>query len=107
MRVSLFCCALLCAASVAWAEPDTTPAATDLEVPVRLLADGKPIDVPVGHAAPYVVDWNRDGKPDLLVGQFGEGKLRIFLNEGTAKEPIFGKFEYFRAEGEDATVPTG
>jgi len=68
---------------------------------------GQPIDVDVGHAAPHVTDWNGDGKPDLLVGQFGEGKLRIFLNEGTRSEPRFTTYAWFRADGEDATVPSG
>ena len=40
---------------------------------MRLEAGGTPIDVSVGHAAPYVLDFDGDGVRDLLVGEFGEG----------------------------------
>ncbi|HYE98675.1 MAG TPA: hypothetical protein VEJ18_07175, partial [Planctomycetota bacterium] len=54
--------------------------AQDLEAPVRLEAEGGPIDTDVGHAAPYMYDIDRDGVRDLLVGQFGQGRLRIYRN---------------------------
>lgn len=79
--------------------------AQELGKPVRLEADGKPIDTEIGHAAPYVVDFDRDGKRDLLVGQFGSGKLKIFKNVGTDKEPRFKEFTWFQAGGADGTVP--
>jgi hypothetical protein len=87
-----------------WAEEGLGP---PLAAPVPLQADGKAISVDVGHAAPCVADWNGDGKPDLLVGQFGSGKLRIYLNEGTRAEPRFGKFTWFQAGGQDGKVPSG
>ncbi len=66
------------------------------------------LNTDVGHAAPFVYDFDGDGKRDLLVGQMGAGHLRIYKNIGTNDAPKFGKdFEVFRAEGEDATVPTG
>ena len=74
---------------------------------VKLEADGKPIDVEVGHAAPYFVDFDGDGVKDLLVGQFGSGKLRIYKNVGSNKQPKFDKFTFFQAGGADATVPAG
>ncbi len=79
----------------------------DLSKPVRLDAAGKPIDTDVGHAAPYVYDLDRDGKRDLLVGQFGEGKLRIYRNVGTNEEPRFGEAAWFEAEGDVGKVPAG
>ena len=36
-------------------------------------------------ARPSVVDWNNDGLPDLVVGF--SGKIYVFLNDGTAKQP--------------------
>lgn len=81
--------------------------AQEFEKPVRLEAGGKPIDTDVGHAYPYLYDFDRDGKPDLLVGQFGEGKLRVYRNVGTKAEPKFGEMEWFRAGGEVVTTPAG
>ena len=81
--------------------------AQQFEAPIRLMADGKPIDVDVGHAQPYGADFDGDGVRDLLVGQFGEGRLRIYKNTGTDQEPKFGKFEWFQAGGEIASVKAG
>lgn len=83
-------------------------AGSELEDGVALLAGGRRIDVEVGHAAPFVCDWNGDGKRDLLVGQMGRGRLRIYLNIGTETEPRFGaEFEVFEAGEAEGTVPTG
>jgi hypothetical protein len=79
--------------------------AQEFEPPVRLEAGGKKIDVEVGHAAPYVYDFDHDGKRDLLVGQFGGGKLRIYRNLGTNAQPKFEEPQWFMAGGAIATVP--
>jgi len=84
-----------------------SPVPGGLAPPIRIEAEGGPIDVTTGHAAPFVVDWNRDGLFDLLVGQFGGGKLRIYLNTGTKDRPRFGKHEIFQAGGAEGTVPAG
>jgi len=47
---------------------------------------GVDIQVP-GLAAPVVVDWNADGKKDLLVGD-GAGRVTVFLNTGTDAAPV-------------------
>ena len=39
---------------------------------------------------PSVIDWNNDGKKDLLVGQFTSGNIWLFLNQGTDARPAFG-----------------
>src|SRR5688572_17572764 len=83
--------------------------APDLAEPVQIMAGDTPIDVTVGHAAPYLHDMNDDGKRDLLVGQFGDGALRIYTNAGTNEQPKFDeKFEWFTVEGgAKGTVPFG
>jgi hypothetical protein len=47
----------------------------ELAAPVRIEAAGRPIDTAVGHAAPFVGDFDGDTVGDLLVGQFGDGIL--------------------------------
>ena len=73
-----------------------------LKTPFPITAKGQPIDVEIGHAAPWVADFNGDQKPDLLVGQFRGGKLRLYPNMGTARAPRFTTFAWFRAGG---TIP--
>ena len=41
-----------------------------------------------GNASPFVVDWNEDGKEDLIVGA-GDGKIYYYENVGTGEEPVF------------------
>lgn len=84
----------------------TSAQAQDFEKPVRLEAGGKPIATEIGHSAPYVYDFDRDGKYDLLVGQF-TGTLMIFRNAGTNEEPRFDGMTLFQAGGETVKVPTG
>ena len=84
---------------------DPTP--PDLLPPVRLEAAGSPIDVDVGHAAPFVHDWDGDGRRDLLVGQFGGGRLRVYRNVGGDAAPHFAEHTWFEADGRPATVPAG
>ena len=87
------------------AGPPAAPAA--LAPPFRVAASGVPIDVDIGHAAPLMADFDGDGLRDLLVGQFGNGKLRLFRNRGTEKAPEFATFAWFQAGGADARVPAG
>ena len=41
-----------------------TAQSKELQPPVRILAGEQPIDVTTGHAAPYVLDFDGDGKKD-------------------------------------------
>jgi hypothetical protein len=89
------------------APPPAEPLAPDLLPPVRLEAAGKPIDTAVGHAAPFVGDIDGNGKLALLVGQFGDGILWIYRNEGTNAQPRLAAGVKFKDGKEDGRVPTG
>lgn len=79
----------------------------DLAAPVRIEAEGKPIDAEIGHAAPFVGDFDGDGDQDLLVGQFGRGVLWVFRNQGAEAEPLLAAGSTFQADGKDGVVPSG
>ena len=85
--------------------PMFSASAADLAPPFRVAVNGEPIDTDVGHAAPWFDDFDGDGLSDLLVGQFGGGKLRIYRNEGTATEPKFLRSAWFQSAGALGTVP--
>ncbi len=86
---------------------DSPAPQVELAPPVRLEAAGKPIDTDVGHAAPFVCDFDGDGTQDLLVGQFGDGLLWIYRNEGTNAEPRLAAGVKFKEGKEDGRVPSG
>lgn len=86
--------------------PSANPAG-ELASPIRIEASGKPIDTEIGHAAPFVCDFDGDGVRDLLVGQFGGGVLWVFRNEGTNTKPKFAAGVKFKGGGKDGIVPTG
>lgn len=101
MRPGLLACTfLLTTPLLAQSAPAFAP-------PERIMAGDAPISVDVGHAAPFLYDLDGDGKRELLVGQFGEGKLRIYANAGTEAAPKYDKFTWLQAGGETAKVPTG
>lgn len=79
----------------------------ELLPPVRIEAGGKPIDTAIGHAAPFVADFDGDGVRDLLVGQFGDGILWIFRNEGADAAPKLAAGVKFKDGAPDGRVPTG
>ena len=83
------------------------PVAPDLAPPVQIHAGGQPINVDLGHAAPFVADIKGDGRLTLLVGQFGEGRLRLYPNVGPRNDPKFDKFEWFQVDGTVVSVPFG
>src|SRR6476469_11014644 len=78
-------------------------AADEFQSPFRLQGDGAPVRVEnPGYAAPCWADIDGDGKKDLLVGQFAQGKIRVYKNMGEGK---LAAGEWLRAEGVMAEVP--
>ena len=62
-------------------------------------------DIDIGRrSVPALVDLDGDGDLDLAVGSEISG-LRLFLNEGTAREPVFVETEPFGAEVPAYTTP--
>jgi hypothetical protein len=75
----------------------------EFERPVRLEAAGAPVRVESpGYAAPCRADLDGDGKTELLVGQFRDGKIRVFRDEGDGK---LAAGAWLRAGGKVAVVP--
>lgn len=69
-------------------------------------APGSKVDIDVGsRATPDVVDWNSDGRKDLVVGGLS-GKLLVYLNEGTDTEPDFLAYFAVQDTAGDLIVPT-
>ena len=65
------------------------PQTQEFEKPYRIFANAEAIDTDVGHAAPLVADYDGDGVNDLLVGQFGDGILKIYRNIGSNSQPKY------------------
>ncbi|HLQ38255.1 MAG TPA: hypothetical protein VK348_10655 [Planctomycetota bacterium] len=71
--------------------------------PVRLEAGGEFVRVEQpGYAAPCWIDVDRDGKKDLVVGQFAGGKMKVYKNLGGGK---FAEGKWLEAGGSVAEVP--
>ncbi len=77
--------------------------AADFENPVRLEGGGKPVRVESpGYAAPCWADVDGDGKNDLLVGQFAQGKIKVYKNLG---DGTYAAGTWLQAGGQVAEVP--
>lgn len=59
------------------------------------------VEIMEQYSVPCVVDWNADGKQDLLVGYFITGPVYLYLNSGTNKAPVFTNFTKIQADGAD------
>lgn len=91
---------VLLLAGAAWAD------APGLKVGIFLKAGASDIDVG-SDAIPTCVDWNNDGKKDLLIGEITNGHITLFLNEGTNLNPVFNAGTLVESGGTPITVSYG
>lgn len=77
------------------------------EAPQKVMGGDKAIEVEApGYAAPGLYDVTGDGVPDLLVGQFKEGKIGLYKgSRGEDGKLTFGAHEWLMADGEIAKIP--
>ncbi len=54
------------------------------------------------HGSPYVVDFDGDGKKDLLIGT-GAGNIRYYQNKGSDAQPTFSGYTIVKADGSAIT----
>lgn len=64
--------------------------------------DGSDIKA-ISNLAPAVVDYNNDGKKDLVVGS-SDGTFRLYINVGSDESPEFGAPVAIKADGVDLNV---
>ena len=102
----LFCIAISSFATPRHLHADDAGASTLFHPPVRLCADGKPVDTGEswGHSGPALADVDGDGLRDLVVGDFS-GRFRVYPNIGSRGEPAYGPVKYLVAGGVEAKVP--
>ncbi|MDA1266691.1 MAG: hypothetical protein O2816_16545 [Planctomycetota bacterium] len=78
------------------------PGAQDhLGQPVRLEADGAPIDITddTAYAGPWVTDHDGDGRADLIVTSIS-GHLRWYRNVAESGEPRYEHQGHVKVKGE-------
>lgn len=56
------------------------------------------------YATPTVVDWNNDGKKDLVIGQEMYGWIWLYLNLGTDLNPLFKGGSLIESDGTPITT---
>lgn len=71
----------------------------------ELSSDGIKTDITVPKkATPYIVDWNNDGKFDVVSGS-SDGRVYIFINEGDSKNPKFNKPQTVHVNNKELKLP--
>jgi hypothetical protein len=72
---------------------------------------GKDTMILGNYIAPWVCDWNKDGKQDLIVGEgtYSANSIRLLVNAGSRNKPVFSKDKEFYLAfgmGFEQLVPT-
>lgn len=87
--------------------PSAVPseACATLALPVKLQADGSAISTGKynGHSGPLLSDFDGDGMPDLLVGNY-KGYIQVYGNVGIKTQPKFTAQGLLQAQGKDFYV---
>ena len=79
-----------------------------LRPPFNVCLGSTPLDTGgAGHAAPFVFDFDGDGVRDLLVGEFQQGRLRIYRNLGSNAQPRFEEHRWFMDGALAGQIPSG
>ena len=80
-----------------------SPQGPEFAPPVRMKGGDEYVKVEApGYAAPCWFDVDRDGKKDLVVGQFAGGKMQVFRGLGGGR---LGAGKWLEAGGAVAEVP--
>lgn len=105
-------------------ENKAIPGSPILDQPFLVQGSTGPVkSLGMGWGDPVMFDWNKDGKKDLLIGEFWSGtentdtiipfesrtsQIRVYLNIGTSSEPRFSDtFEYAKDKhGKNLSVVT-
>ncbi|MBN2088212.1 choice-of-anchor D domain-containing protein [candidate division KSB1 bacterium] len=99
--------------SVVRADISETMASPLFDSVEKIKANGIDLQVPRDgggtnyYSVPCVVDWNNDGKKDLLIGCFYNGSIYFYRNWGTNNAPVFTTSSKLRADGVDLSVNYG
>lgn len=78
----------------------------EIDAGVYIYDGGAPLEVQT-MSAPTVVDWNNDGRKDLVVGHFTQGHISLFLNQGTDASPVFSGGSFIESSGSAITTTYG
>ena len=78
---------------------------------VDTLKDGKESITVGNYSAPVWADWNKDGIPDLIVGEgsYSANSVRVWINVGSRTTPVFKReasFVIAYGEGREQLTPT-
>lgn len=87
----------------------TSSAYADLPpyVDYGMLMDGPMVLKVANDPVPTTADWNNDGAKDVITGQYTQGYIRLYLNQGTDLNPLFNGFTYIESNGVPITNTSG
>lgn len=89
------------------ASPSLVAGEVKFDAPQKLTAGGKVVEVEQpGYAFPSLADLDGDGVPDLLVGQFNQGKIGVYKGTRSKEGKLsFGERTWLQAEGAVVEIP--